>query len=60
LIKIPNPDSLNIEHLRSENFEKLCKNEQEKFLQKMDLKAGIGMNYPLKENVFVIITCILN
>lgn len=26
----------------------------------MDLKSGIGMNYPLKENVFVIITCILN
>ncbi len=27
---------------------------------KMDLKKGIGKNYPLKENVFVIITCILN
>ena len=60
MAKIPNPDGLNIEHLKSDNFELLCKREQEKFLHKMDLKAGIGMNYPLKENVFVIITCILN
>lgn len=26
----------------------------------MELKPGIGKNAPLKENIFVIITCILN
>lgn len=26
----------------------------------MELKDGIGKNLPLKENIFVIVTCILN
>jgi MoxR-like ATPase len=26
----------------------------------MEIKAGIGKNYPLTENIFVIITCVLN
>lgn len=26
----------------------------------MELKPGIGRNFPLSENIFVMITCILN
>lgn len=41
-------------------FSDIIENEQKRVLDKMAIPAGIGKNYPLKENVFVIINCILN
>jgi hypothetical protein len=49
-----------MEHLSSGNFLRVVKREQDRFLDQMELKPGIGKNAPLKENIFVIITCILN
>lgn len=46
--------------LQIDRFKDIVKREQERFLDKMEIKAGIGRNYPLTENIFVIITCILN
>jgi hypothetical protein len=46
--------------MKVENFKAIIRNEQNQFIQQMEIKEGIGMNYPLTENIFVIITCILN
>lgn len=46
--------------LQIDRFKDIVKREQERFLDKMEIKAGIGRNYPLTVNIFVIITCILN
>lgn len=46
--------------MKVENFKAIIRNEQNQFIQQMEIKQGIGMNYPLTENIFVIITCILN
>jgi hypothetical protein len=43
-----------------QTFNEVVEQEQRRFLDEMQLKAGIGKNYPLSENVFVTITCILN
>jgi len=46
--------------LSKNEFFDIIENEQKRVLEKMAIPAGIGKNYPLKENVFVIINCILN
>ena len=43
-----------------DKFKKVIHDQQRFFLDRMDIKQGIGKNLPLSENIFVIITCILN
>lgn len=41
-------------------FQKIVEKEQEDYLMRMEVPAGIAMNQALKENVFVLLVCILN
>lgn len=43
-----------------DDFNDIVKKEQLHFLNQMQIKAGIGKNNPLSENIFVTVTCILN
>ena len=46
--------------LDKSSFENILKDEYRLFLDEMEIPAGIGKNTPLKENIFVIFTCIMN
>jgi hypothetical protein len=59
--QIPKPNTnLRTDFLKLDNFKAIIRNEQSQFITKMEIKDGIGLNYPLTENIFVIITCVLN
>ena len=49
-----------MEPLKEENFQHIVNREQDRFLGHMEINKGIGESLTLKENIFVIITCILN
>jgi len=46
--------------LQKEKFKGIVKQEQKRFLDGMTLERGTGLNRSLMENIFVMITCILN
>eukprot|EP00347_Sterkiella_histriomuscorum_P010832 403374756 len=46
--------------INPQNFKTIVNQEQNRFIREMEIKKGIGMSQTLKENIFVIITCILN
>lgn len=41
-------------------YKKILEDEYKVFLDNIEIPPGIGKNTPLKENIFVMITCILN
>jgi hypothetical protein len=43
-----------------EKLEKILKEEYQCFLDRIEIPPGIGKNTPLKENIFVIFTCLMN
>ena len=42
------------------SFQRILEEEYNLYLDNIEIPRGIGRNKPLKENIFVIITCILN
>ncbi len=42
------------------SFEDILKEEYKVYLDNIEIPPGIGKNTPLKENIFVIITCLMN
>ena len=46
--------------MNQEDFEKIYKDEQDEYLNRMNLTPGIARNNALRENVFASLVCILN
>jgi Cdc6-like AAA superfamily ATPase len=46
--------------LTRDRIEGILKEEYKCFLDEMEIPPGIGRNTPLKENIFVIFTCLMN
>ena len=46
--------------MNKSSFKNILEEEYNRYLDNIEIPLAIGRNTPLKENVFVIITCILN
>jgi Cdc6-like AAA superfamily ATPase len=47
-------------NLNRHKLEHILAEEYKCFLDEMEIPSGIGRNTPLKENIFVIFTCLMN